>query len=140
MPYVYLRLKMRRTKEEALITKKQIIDDAVVLFLQKGFSSTTLDEIAEKSNLTRGAIYWHYKDKLDIVNELIEEEHKRFTNLLSDLFEKEISPFTKTQNIIEEIVEHFINNKSFRDFIELTWFKIEYTQLLSLKSTKAELT
>ena len=37
-------------------------------------------------------------------------------------------------------MDNFFDSKSFQDFIELTWFKIEYTQLSSLASTKTELT
>ena len=131
---------MKKTKEAALITKKQIIEKAVELFIQKGFSKTTLDEIAQQTNVTRGAIYWHFKDKLDIVNELIETQHENLSQLLSDLFSEDSSAFNKIQKIIEEIVRHFFETKSFQNFIELTWFKIEYTQLSNLKTTKTELT
>ncbi len=131
---------MKKTKENALITKKQIIEKAVYLFIQNGFSTTTLEEIAQQANVTRGAIYWHFKDKLDIVNELIENERVKQVQLISDLFSEDIQPFRKIEKIIEKIVRHFFDTKSFQDFIELTWFKIEYTQLSKLKSTKAELT
>ena len=131
---------MRKTKENAQITKKQIMAVAVGLFLQKGFSITTLDEIAQQANVTRGAIYWHYKDKLDIVNELIETEHQNLKGLLQKIFDENISSFDKIEKIIEEIVNNFFDNKSFQDFIELTWFKIEYTHLSRLRSSKAELT
>ena len=131
---------MRRTKEDTLLTKKQIIENAVKLFLQRGFSATTLDEIAQISNVTRGAVYWHFNDKLDIVNELIETEHQNFKQLLNKLFNKNTPPLRKIEKIIKEIVLHFYDNKSFQDFIELTWFKIEYSQLSRLRSSKAELT
>jgi TetR/AcrR family acrAB operon transcriptional repressor len=131
---------MRKTKEAALITKNQIIDKAVELFIQNGFSNTTLDEIAQQTNVTRGAIYWHFKDKLDIVNELIETQHESLSQLLSDLINEDVSSFNKIQKIVEEIVRHFFETKSFQNFIELTWFKIEYTQLSNLKTTKTELT
>ena len=131
---------MKRTKEDALTTKKQIIEKAVELFIRKGFSNTTLDEIAQQTCVTRGAIYWHFKDKLDIVKELVEIQHENQTKLLSDLFSSDASSFNKIQRIIEEIVRNFFETKSFRNFIELTWFKIEYTQLSNLKTTKTELT
>jgi len=131
---------MKKTKEAAFITKQQIIEKAVELFLKNGFSKTTLDEIAQQTNLTRGAIYWHFKDKLDIVNELIETQHEDLSQLLSDLFSEDSSSLNKIQKIIEEIVRHFFESKSFQNFIELTWFKIEYTELSNLKTTKTELT
>lgn len=131
---------MKRTKEEALLTRKLIIDSAVVLIKEKGLTVTTLDEIAMKANVTRGAIYWHFKDKLDIVDELIREEHEHMTHTLTELFEENISPSDKIRKTIGWIVDHFFENKSFQDFIDITWFKIEYSQLSRLKSTKSELT
>jgi len=131
---------MKKTKEDALVTKKQIIEESVKLFLQKGFSVTTLDEIAQQANVTRGAIYHHFKDKLDIVNELIETEHQNLKGLLQKIFNENISPLNKIEKVIEEVINNFFDNKSFQDFIELTWFKIEYSQLTRLRSSKAELT
>ena len=131
---------MKKTKEEALVTKQRILDNAVELFIQNGFSKTTLDEIALQANVTRGAIYWHFKDKLDILNELIETQHENFSQFVQDLLKKDSSSFNKIKKIIEEIVRHFFETKSFQNFIELTWFKIEYTELSNLKSTKTELT
>lgn len=131
---------MRRTKEETERTRRAIVEKAVALFLEKGFSNTTLEEIAIQANVTRGAIYWHFKDKLDIVNELIETEHQNLTELLDDLFTENLSAINKIEKIIKEVVNHFFENDTFRDFIELTWFKIEYTQFHRLLATKAELT
>jgi AcrR family transcriptional regulator len=131
---------MKKTKEDALVTKKQIIEESVKLFLQKGFSVTTLDEIAQQVNVTRGAIYHHFKDKLDIVNELIETEHLNLKGLLQKIFNENIAPLDKIEKVIEGVVNNFFDNKSFQDFIELTWFKIEYSQLTRLRSSKAELT
>lgn len=131
---------MRKTKEDAQITKNQIIGEAVNLFLQKGFSVTTLDEIAQQANVTRGAIYHHFTDKLAIVNELIETEEQNLKGLLQKIFDEDIPPFAKIEKVIQEVVSNFFDNKSFQDFIELTWFKIEYSQLSRLRSSKAELT
>lgn len=131
---------MKKTKEEALLTKKLIVDKAIKLFKQKGFISTTLDEIANEANVTRGAIYWHFKDKLDIVDELINDERENMTQMLAALFEEKISSYTKIQKAIEHIVKNFFENESFRDFIDITWFKIEYSQLSRLKTSKTEMT
>lgn len=131
---------MRKTKEEALLTKKIIVSKAVKLFKQKGFIATTLEEIAVEANVTRGAIYWHFKDKLDIVDELINKERENMTHMLTSIFEEGISPYSKIQKAVDHIVKHFFGSESFRDFIDITWFKIEYSQLSRLKESKAEMT
>jgi len=59
---------------------------------------------------------------------------------LQKIFNENIAPLDKIEKVIEGVVNNFFDNKSFQDFIELTWFKIEYSQLTRLRSSKAELT
>lgn len=62
----------RRTKEEALETRHQILDAAERLFERQGVSRTSLQAIAAEAGITRGAIYWHFKDKADLFNAMME--------------------------------------------------------------------
>ncbi|MBY0410356.1 MAG: TetR family transcriptional regulator, partial [Burkholderiaceae bacterium] len=55
----------RRTKEDANATRTRLIDAAESVFLQKGVSRASLNDIARAAGTTRGAIYWHFKDKVD---------------------------------------------------------------------------
>ncbi|MBO0663503.1 TetR family transcriptional regulator [Jiella sp. MQZ9-1] len=57
---------MRRTKECAEQTREAIIDAAEHLFYCQGVAATTLAQIAAEAGLTRGAIYWHFANKLDL--------------------------------------------------------------------------
>lgn len=60
----------RKTKEEALETRNRILEAAVEVFLEKGVSQAGLEVIAEKAGVTRGAVYWHFKNKADIFEAL----------------------------------------------------------------------
>ena len=62
----------RRTKEEAQETRNRLLDTAEHVFNERGVSRTSLAEIAEAAGLTRGAIYWHFKNKLDLFNAMME--------------------------------------------------------------------
>ena len=62
----------RRTKEEAQETRNRLLDTAEHVFNEKGVSRTSLAEIAEAAGLTRGAIYWHFKNKLDLFSAMME--------------------------------------------------------------------
>lgn len=57
---------VRRTKDEAQETRNRILDAAERMFSEYGVSRTSLEEIAESAGVTRGAIYWHFKDKSDL--------------------------------------------------------------------------
>jgi TetR/AcrR family acrAB operon transcriptional repressor len=62
----------RRTKEEAAATRDRILDAAEQLFAEHGVSRTTLQHIASAAGVTRGAIYWHFDDKVALFNAMIE--------------------------------------------------------------------
>ncbi len=64
---------MRRTKEEAAITREQLLKKALAVFSQKGYAATTLEDIAREAEVTRGAIYWHFGSKAELYNTLIRE-------------------------------------------------------------------
>ncbi|WP_311195329.1 TetR family transcriptional regulator [Suttonella sp. R2A3] len=63
---------MRRTKAEAEQTRQSLLDAALALFSEQGYESTSLAEIARTAGTTRGAIYWHFKNKADMLNALSE--------------------------------------------------------------------
>jgi TetR/AcrR family acrAB operon transcriptional repressor len=72
----------RRTKEEAEQTRQLLLDTALTLFAQRGISGTSLKDVASMAGLTHGALYWHFKNRTDLVAALYEES--RFP--LDDLF------------------------------------------------------
>ncbi len=63
---------VRKTKQEALATRSSLIDAAERLFHAHGVSGTSLQDIAQAAGVTRGAIYWHFKDKGALFNAMME--------------------------------------------------------------------
>jgi TetR/AcrR family acrAB operon transcriptional repressor len=68
---------MKRTKEEADQTRHALLDAALVTFSRKGFAAARLEEIAEAAKVTRGAIYHHFENKLDLYLTLMQEASQR---------------------------------------------------------------
>lgn len=64
----------RKSKEEAEQTRLLLLDTAMKVFSQKGLNKATLAGIASEAGLTRGAIYWHFKDKADLLDALWQEQ------------------------------------------------------------------
>ena len=79
---------MRRTKEAAENTRKRIMEGALDLFIEKGFSNTSLTEIAHSLGITKGVVYWHFKNKEDILLHIVkrhcEAKIQEAVNALSD--------------------------------------------------------
>lgn len=57
---------VRRTKEDAAATRQRLLDTAERVFLAHGVARTSLQHIADAAGVTRGAVYWHFKDKTDL--------------------------------------------------------------------------
>lgn len=64
---------MRRTKEEAVKTRTAILTAAELLFYKKGVSHTSLEQIARKAGVTRGAVYWHFQNKAHLFHEMLNQ-------------------------------------------------------------------
>jgi TetR/AcrR family acrAB operon transcriptional repressor len=63
---------VRRTKADADATRHSLLDAAEHLFQARGVSRTSLSDIANAAGTTRGAIYWHFKDKADLFNAMMD--------------------------------------------------------------------
>jgi len=63
---------VRRTKTEAAATRDALLDAALRVFRDRGVAHTSLEEVAAAAGVTRGAVYWHFKDKADLFTALCE--------------------------------------------------------------------
>src|SRR5574337_1789480 len=75
----------RRTKEDALATRSALLDAAERVFLQQGVSRTSLADIAHAAGVTRGALYWHFKDKASLFNAMLDRVALPLTAELQEL-------------------------------------------------------
>ncbi|MFV8569928.1 TetR family transcriptional regulator [Marinobacter sp. SBS5] len=62
----------RKTKAEAAATRESILDAAEQVFIDKGVARASLEQIANTAGVTRGAIYWHFRNKQDILDAMLE--------------------------------------------------------------------
>lgn len=56
----------RKTKAEAARTRDRIVTCARRVFTRAGVNMTSLEEVAREAGVTRGAVYWHFRDKADL--------------------------------------------------------------------------
>jgi len=64
----------RKKRAEAVRTREHILDTAISLFHRKGLSATTLEEIAREAGVTRGAVYWHFMGKQDLLQAVLSRQ------------------------------------------------------------------
>ena len=75
----------RRTKDEAEKTRDALLDAAEDIFYAQGVSRTSLEQIAAKAGVTRGAVYWHFKDKLALCEAMAQRVFLPYEDMLEKL-------------------------------------------------------
>lgn len=63
----------RKTAEEAERTRQRILASGAQIFAARGFSGATLEVIAKQAGLSRGAVYWHFKGKEELLLVVLQE-------------------------------------------------------------------
>jgi AcrR family transcriptional regulator len=63
-------------------TREQLQSVALELFTERGYDSTSLREIAERLDITKAAVYYHFRTKDEILTSLIEEFLAQLEGLL----------------------------------------------------------
>ena len=118
----------RRTKEDAEQTREAILDSAMQTFYEKGYSRTTFDEIASRINLTKGAVYWHFKNKADVVAALIMRKINQDTEEFGDdIISQTIDELRK--KVIDR-AHRIEKNKDFQRFLFFMIYRMEWSEAI----------
>ena len=65
--------KIDKKKEQGLATKQDITVAAEAVFFEKGAAATTIEQVAGRANVTRGAVYWHFKNKNELLEQIVDK-------------------------------------------------------------------
>lgn len=114
----------RRTKADAAKTRRLILKAALDLFVEKGYERTTFEDVAGRIGLTKGAVYWHFNNKPDLLSELVAR--------MAMLHAEEMGRVLSEPTSLSELREHFVrraelvvekphNRKVFKMMTRLDW-------------------
>lgn len=118
----------RKTKEEALETKKAIIQAAIAVFVEEGVAKASLEAIAERAGVTRGAVYWHFKNKDDIFRALHEEMHNSIMEtVLADLESNHPEPLKQLETLCLGFMHDMADDPIKQDIKRIFYMKCDYS-------------
>ena len=118
----------RRTKADAQTTRNNLLDAAEQLFQSRGVSHTSLNDIATAAGTTRGAIYWHFKDKAELFFAMREDVFSPLVErtdalLLSDQF---ANPLDAIEASVKEFFRVLEDCSVVREVFEIMISRCEY--------------
>ena len=117
---------VRRTKTEALATRNSLLDAAEHLFQARGVSRTSLNDIATEAGTTRGAIYWHFKDKADLFNAMMERVTMPLECSLADTALTTDDPLRALRESMMGALRQTATDEQTRRVFEVATHKVEY--------------
>ncbi|MGE5693099.1 MAG: TetR/AcrR family transcriptional regulator [Candidatus Zixiibacteriota bacterium] len=128
-----------RKEREKLHRKEEILNAAETVFFEKGLAASTMDEIADRAELSKGTLYLYYKSKEDLYMAIICRGHQ----ILLKMFQEAAATGESSIKLLENLGQaYFTFYKRYHDYFRMFSFS-ENTQLHSqvseeMKNTCAE--
>lgn len=119
---------MRRTRAAAEATREALLDAAEQAFLERGVSGTSLEHIAQRAGVTRGAVYWHFRDKAALFAAMIERVRLPFASI-ADSYRKdraEDDPLGFLRELCRIALARLDENETFRNVYTILMNRCEY--------------
>ena len=121
---------MKRTKEDALVTKQNLLSAALIVFSKKGYSATRLEDIALEAGVTRGAIYHHFGGKVELFKELVTERSIGVNQLAEEIIKEGGSPAETLRRLLVRMFEYAEEDEDYRAMLKIATDKVEFTEEL----------
>ena len=127
---------VRKTKEDAELTRQKIVNAARAVFLERGVSKSTLEHIASQANVTRGAVYWHFNNKAEIFHAIREQVFlpliDRMDDTLAITSDNSQNPLDQIEASLCHTIHELNDNIEMREIYEIMMIKCEYVDEFAL--------
>lgn len=100
------------TEEEQARRRREIFDAAVQLFIEKGFTETSMREIAAAAGAGKSTLYDYFKNKDEILVSYFEDELQTITSLAESINHKDLPAEEKLQQIMRAHLDYLLANKN----------------------------
>ncbi|MCO7223351.1 TetR family transcriptional regulator [Pleionea sp. CnH1-48] len=122
----------RKTKEEAEQTRLLLLSTALEVMSQKGVSKTTLNDIAKAAGLTKGAIYWHFNNKAQLMDEVITHYSQQVDEESERVMEEQEHPIKKILAGVDYYFAQLEASDDLQRVYQLLYHKCEFTEEMSV--------
>ena len=118
---------VRRTKEKAEQTRDRILDTAEHVFVEKGVSNTSLAQLAAAAGVTRGAIYWHFRNKADLFDAMMSRVVLPMEEMAARSGDDNLEdPLAHVRACALNVLEHLTTDAQCQRVFEICCHKVEY--------------
>lgn len=116
---------MKRSKIDAAHTREALLSAALAVFSRQGYTASTLSDISNEANVTRGALYHHFTGKAQLFNTLLQQA----VDLPTRIVEAAIAEGGTFLEILHRVFTRQVtvveSDPIYRATVELVMFKFE---------------
>jgi len=122
----------RKRHEDALATREQLLDAAERVFRRRGVGHTSLAEVADEAGVTRGAIYWHFKDKADLFQALVQRVEMPINAAMEEMSRASAAdPLGAVRSLAVRALQGLAGCRRTQAVFDVVFLRCEYTEELA---------
>jgi AcrR family transcriptional regulator len=87
--------------------REMILDRAAQLFANRGYSATSMNQVAEACGFSKALLYHYYRDKYSLLVSIAENHVSRLEDLVADVDRQALSPEAHLRELIRRFVEEY---------------------------------
>ena len=123
---------VKKTREEALATRESLLAAALQVFRERGVAHTRLSDVAERAGVTRGAIYWHFKDKAELFQAVCERGTLPVEALLAEASQSaQDDPLATVRQLALMALTQLAQHPDTQAMFDVIFHKCEFTEDLA---------
>lgn len=123
---------VRKTREAALATRDALLVAALQVFRERGVAHTRLVDVATRAGVTRGAVYWHFKDKAELFQAVCERGTLPVDALLAEASQSvQPDPLATVKNLALMALTQLAEHADTQAMFDVIFHKCEFTDELA---------
>ena len=91
--------------------RDMILEHAALLFAHRGYSATSMNQVAEACGFSKALLYHYYRDKYSLLVSIAENHVSRLEDLVSDVERQGLAPAARLRELIRRFVEEYAGAK-----------------------------
>lgn len=109
----------RRLTEQGRERKQQLVDAAMTLFADRGYSATRILDICDRAGVAKGLFYWYFPTKLDLFTELVRTMRHGLRRAQAEAMEADADPLTRIRQGTEASVRFMAENATYFALVDV---------------------
>ena len=109
----------RQLTEQGRERKQQLVEAAIALFAERGYSATRILDICDRAGVAKGLFYWYFPTKLDLFTELVRSMRHQLRRAQGDAMSADADALTRIQQGSAASVRFMAEHATYFSLVEV---------------------